>query len=169
MAPNQRGSGQWALRRDRGDRGSTDGALRPTARPGRDHQGPHQLPLVAPGSMTFRVPFSRIRYERKIVFRQFAAMRDIDLRCASSEDRRRLLEALRVLVELDKDGNARISGMFDTEIVELLPMVQHLRDEARHDKPYRRHFRYEVPPEHNGVITLDTTPIAGCSPSPTTS
>jgi len=111
----------------------------------------------------------KLKRERKIVFRQFAAMRDIDLRCASSEDRRRLLEALRVLVELDKDGNARISGMFDTDIVELLPMVQHLRDEARHDKPYRRHFRYEVPPEHKGVITLDTTPIAGCSPSPTTS
>jgi hypothetical protein len=111
----------------------------------------------------------KLKRERKIVFRQFAAMRDIDLRCASLEDRRRLLEALRVLVELDKDGNARISGMFDTDIVELLPMVQHLRDEARHDKPYRRHFRYEVPPEHKGVITLDTTPIAGCSPSPTTS
>ena len=47
-------SGQRALRRDRGDRGGPGGALRRTARPDRDHQGPHQLPLVAPGGMMFR-------------------------------------------------------------------------------------------------------------------
>jgi hypothetical protein len=109
----------------------------------------------------------KLQRERGIVFRQFSAMRDIDLRCALGEERRRVLEGLRVRVELDKDGSARISGMFDTDIVELLPMAQHLREAA--DKPYRRRFRHEIPPAHKGVITLDNTPIAGCSPSPTTS
>src|SRR5215207_4986709 len=54
MAFNQRGSGQRALRRDRGDRGGTYGALHATARPDRNHQGPHQLPLVASGGMTLK-------------------------------------------------------------------------------------------------------------------
>src|SRR5215204_2072980 len=54
MAVNQRGSGQWALRRDRGDRASTDGALHATTRADRDHQGPHQLPLVASGGMMLK-------------------------------------------------------------------------------------------------------------------
>src|SRR5215207_8014306 len=54
MAVNQRGSGQRAIRRDRGDRGGTDGALSRTARPDRNHQGPHQLPLVASGGMTLK-------------------------------------------------------------------------------------------------------------------
>ncbi|MCA1703446.1 MAG: septal ring lytic transglycosylase RlpA family protein, partial [Actinobacteria bacterium] len=38
------------------------GAVRRVARSGRGHQGPHQLPLVAPGGMMLRELFTRIRY-----------------------------------------------------------------------------------------------------------
>ena len=64
---------------------------------------------------------------------------------------------------MDKDGNARISGVFDVDIVELLPMARHLHEAT--DEPYHRHFRHEIPPAHKGVVTLDNTRIAGCSPS----
>src|SRR3954464_1176070 len=63
LAFDQRGRGQRALRRDRGDRGSAGRALSRTARPAGDHQGPHQLPLVASSGMMLRELFSRIRYK----------------------------------------------------------------------------------------------------------
>src|SRR3954453_8365577 len=63
VAFDQRGRGQRALRRDRGDRGSAGRALSRTARPAGDHQGPHQLPLVASSGMMLRELFSRIRYK----------------------------------------------------------------------------------------------------------
>jgi transposase len=43
-------------------RGGAGGALCRTARPDIDHQGPHQLPLVASGGIMLRELFSRIRY-----------------------------------------------------------------------------------------------------------
>ncbi len=101
----------------------------------------------------------KLQREREIVFGRFSAMRDIDLRCALPEERRRVLEGLRVRVQVDKDGNARISGVFDTDIIELLPMAQRLREAA--DEPYRRRFRHEIPPAHKGVVILDTTPRCG--------
>ena len=54
------------LRSDRGDRGGTDGALHRTARPGRDHQGSHHLPLVASGGMMSWELFSRIQYHPSV-------------------------------------------------------------------------------------------------------
>jgi hypothetical protein len=49
-------------------------------------------------------------------------------------------------------------------VTEVLPMAQ-----APADEPYTVHFKHEIPPPFKGVVTLDNTPIAGCSPSPTTS
>src|SRR5215204_1530936 len=77
MAVNQRGSGQWALRRDRGDRASTDGALHATTRADRDHQGPHQLPLVASGGMMLKnssAGFGMKPYSKDLRLRVLAAV-----------------------------------------------------------------------------------------------
>jgi hypothetical protein len=80
---------------------------------------------------------------------RFSAMRGMDLRWLSPEDRRRVLQALRTRVEVDKDGNVSISGVFEAYITDLLPMVN-----APADEPYTRKFRYEVPDPHPGVLTL---------------
>jgi hypothetical protein len=95
----------------------------------------------------------KLQSEREMVFRRFAAMRGIDLRCAGPEDRRRVLQALGVRAEVDKNGDVRISGVFDADITELLPMVH-----APADELYSRRFRYEIPPPFQGVVALTSTP-----------
>jgi hypothetical protein len=62
VAAQQRSRGQRALRGDRGGRANPGAALRAVARSSRNHQGAHQLPLVAPDGM-IRELFNRIRYE----------------------------------------------------------------------------------------------------------
>ncbi len=63
VALEQRSHSQPALRRDlRGGRGASR-ALPTTARSGRDHQEPDQLPLVASDGMTTKELFTRIPYE----------------------------------------------------------------------------------------------------------
>src|SRR5215210_4050158 len=63
VALEQRSHSQPALRRDlRGGR-SASRALRTTARSGRDHQEPDQLPLVASDGMTTKELFTRIPYQ----------------------------------------------------------------------------------------------------------
>src|SRR5215218_10389458 len=63
VAANQRGVGQRPLRGDRRGRANADEPMYGTARSKRADKGPHQLPLVAAGGMTFRELFSRIRYK----------------------------------------------------------------------------------------------------------
>jgi hypothetical protein len=58
--------------------------------------------------------------------------------------------------EIELHGNVRISGIFDADITELLPMTQ-----ADPSKPYIVHFRHEVPPRYQGVVTLDISRRAG--------
>jgi hypothetical protein len=87
--------------------------------------------------------------DREMMVGRFSAMRGMDLRNLSPENRRRVLQALRIRVEVDKNGNLRISGMFDAYITEWLPMAH-----APADEPYTRKFRYEIPDPHPGVLTL---------------
>jgi hypothetical protein len=100
-----------------------------------------------------------------MLFGRFSAMDGIDLRSLNPENHRLVLQALRLRVEVDKNADARISVVFDARhITEVLPMAQ-----APADGPYTVRFKREIPPPFKGVVTLDSTPIAGCSPSPTTS
>jgi hypothetical protein len=91
----------------------------------------------------------QLRRDRKMMLGRFSAMRGMDLRSLSPEDRRRVLQALRTRVEVDKDGNVSISGVFDGHITDQLPMAQ-----APANGPYTRKFRYEIPDPHPGVVTL---------------
>lgn len=77
----------------------------------------------------------RLQQDREMMFRRYSAMRNIDLRKIVPENRRRVLQALRMRVELDENGDARISGVFDVDITEVLPM-----DQAPADEPYVVHF-----------------------------
>src|SRR5215213_6161567 len=63
VAANQRGSSQRALRGDRGDRANVAAQMRGVARSSGVDRRPHQLPLVAPDGMRFRILFTRIPYE----------------------------------------------------------------------------------------------------------
>ena len=83
----------------------------------------------------------------------------MDLGMASMGDRRRLYQALRLRVSMDVDGTIRLSGVFSPDVY-LLGLLQ--------DPPDWLSPRARVP-TRAGVVTLDNTPIAGCSPSPTTS
>src|SRR5215211_3159127 len=70
VAANQRGVGQRPLRGDRRGRANADEPMYGTARSKRADKGPHQLPLVAAGGMTFRELFSRIRYQTLLDHRE---------------------------------------------------------------------------------------------------
>jgi hypothetical protein len=63
--------------------------------------------------------------------------------------------------EIELHGNVRISGIFDADITELLPMAQADPSQADPSKPYIVHFRHEVPPRYQGVVTLDISRRAG--------
>jgi hypothetical protein len=91
----------------------------------------------------------KLRRDREMMVGRFSAMRGMDLRILSPENRRRVLQALRIRVEVDKDGNVRISGMFDAYITEWLPMAH-----APADEPYTHRFFYEIPDPHPGGVTL---------------
>ncbi len=80
---------------------------------------------------------------------------------ASPRDRRRIYEALRLRVEVDKEGRVRLSGIFDPPLL-LSSMVKDPPVDP--SKPVPR-----VPEDADLVVTLDNTPIVECSPSPTTS
>jgi len=101
----------------------------------------------------------KLQRDREMVFRRFSAMRGMDLRHLNPENRRRVLQALRLRVEIDENGDARISGVFDADITELLPMVH-----APADEPYTVHFKHEIPPPFKGVVTLDNSPRGTLSP-----
>jgi hypothetical protein len=92
-----------------------------------------------------------------MLFGRFSAMDGIDLRSLNPENHRLVLQALRLRVEVDKNADARISGVFDADITEVLPMAQ-----APADGPYTVRFKREIPPPFKGVVTLDSTAIAGC-------
>jgi hypothetical protein len=94
----------------------------------------------------------QLQRDRELVFGRFAAMRGIDLRNLSPENRRLVLQALRICAEVDENGDVVLSGVFDADIVELLPMSRHPSGE-----PYAVRFKEEVPP-HKIVVTLDNTP-----------
>jgi hypothetical protein len=68
------------------------------------------------------------------------------------EDRRRALQALRIRAEVDEKGDVLLSGVFDADITELLPMNEHPEGE-----PYKVRFREEIPPPHKGVVALDSS------------
>ena len=107
----------------------------------------------------------KLQRDREMLLGRFSAMRGIDLRNLDPENRRRVLQALRLRVEVDATGDVGISGAFDADVTELLPMAQ---ASVAPDEPYTVRFEHEVPPPFQGVVTLDNTRTAGCSPSPTT-
>jgi site-specific DNA recombinase len=90
----------------------------------------------------------KIRRDREMMLGRFSAMRGMDLLNISPENRRQVLQALRIRAEVDKGGNVRISGVFDADITELLPMAH-----ASADEPYTYKFHREIPPPHPGVLT----------------
>lgn len=93
----------------------------------------------------------RLQRDRELVFGRFAAMRGMDLRNLSPENRRRVLQVLRICAEVDENGDVTISGVFDADIFEVLPMSQHPPGE-----PYRVSFKERVPRPHKGVVALDS-------------
>lgn len=95
---------------------------------------------------------ARLATEREEVFGRFRAMSEMDLRHASSELRRKVLQALRVTVEVDEEGNATIRGIFDADIGMLLPM-----DDAPAGAPYSVHFNKEIPEPHAGLVSIDSS------------
>ena len=107
----------------------------------------------------------KLKRDRKVLLGRFSAMRGVDLRTLEPEQRRRIMQALRLRVEVDKEGAVRISGMFDADITGLLPMAS---EAPSGDEPYRRSFSEEIPPPHKAIVTLDTTRTAACSRSQTT-
>ena len=107
----------------------------------------------------------KLQRDREMLLGRFSAMRGIDLRNLDPENRRRVLQALRLRVEVDATGDVGISGAFAADVTELLPMAQ---ASVAPDGPYTVRFEHEVPPPFQGVVTLDNTRTAGCSPSPTT-
>jgi hypothetical protein len=52
-------------------------------------------------------------------------------------------------VEVDKEGNVSIAGVFAGHITDQLPMGNTPADES-----YTRKFRYEMPDPHPGGVTL---------------
>jgi hypothetical protein len=105
---------------------------------------------------------SRLQRDREVLRRRFSTLYAMDLRNVCPEGRRRILQALRLRAEMDRKGDVRISGVLNTDISSVLPMDQRPVDESR-----VVHFRHEALPPYQGEVTLDTTPIAGCSPSRT--
>ena len=63
-----------------------------------------------------------LQRDRELLYRRFAAMRSIDLHTIDPEGRRRVLQALRLRVDVDEESNVRISGVFDADITDVLPM-----------------------------------------------
>ena len=86
---------------------------------------------------------------------RFTAMRGVDLRHLAPEDRRRVLQALRIRADVDESGDVLISGVFDAEITELLPGFAN--GHAESGEPYTVRFREEIPPPHDGVVALDSS------------
>jgi chromatin segregation and condensation protein Rec8/ScpA/Scc1 (kleisin family) len=75
-------------------------ALQKALREARDHQKTIQ----------------KLQRAGEVAFRQFAALRSMDLHHLDLEDRRRVYLALKLRGEVDKDGDVRISRLFDADI-----------------------------------------------------
>lgn len=107
-----------------------------------------------------RRALERLETERELAHRQFVAMAQIDLRNASPEHRRKVLQALQITATVDAEGNVRISGVLDGEeripgYTESLPMKN-----APANETYKVHVSGEIPEPHKGTVTLDTTRTA---------
>lgn len=97
----------------------------------------------------------RLRGEREVVYRRFAALRGFDLRTVDPEERRRVLLGLSIEARVDRHSNVRVTGAFDADITELLPMSEALR---KPPAPRRRSVRgLEIPSPHKGVVTVDNS------------
>ena len=96
-----------------------------------------------------RESIRKLQLKREMMLGRFAAMRDIDLHHLDPENRRRALRTLGARVEVDENGNAHITGVFDADITELLPMTQ-----APDDEPYGKWFKHRILPPFQGVVTL---------------
>ncbi len=99
-----------------------------------------------------RQQLEALQSEQEKAFGGFYAIRNALIHDRTPEERRRILQALRITVEVDVEGNARIKGIFDQDLTELLPVegVHSVRthDEPVPDKDYR---------DYKGVVTLDSS------------
>jgi site-specific DNA recombinase len=103
----------------------------------------------------------KLQRDRDMMLERFFTLRSMDLLILSPEERRRVLQALRIRAEVDRDGNVRISGVFDAYITDLLPMADASADERHRPKRHTLKFHYglphyEVPDPHPGVVTSYT-------------
>jgi hypothetical protein len=89
--------------------------------------------------------------DRKLLHDRFAHLRFADLFTLDPERRRRLMQALRLRVDVDEQDNVRISGVFDTDITEMLPTMNGIPFAERDT----RHLHYMSPPPLKGVVTVD--------------
>jgi site-specific DNA recombinase len=92
--------------------------------------------------------------DRKLLHDQFASLRFADLFTLDPERRRRLMQALRLRVDVDEQSNVRISGVFDADITEMLPSMNRIPFAERDT----RHLHYMNPPPFKGVVTVDSAP-----------
>lgn len=100
-----------------------------------------------------RESIERLRRELDMVWMRFEQIRCEELRHLVGEDRRSVYGGLRLRVEIDKQGNARITGVFDVDIVELVPVGD--------TGLYRSSRRDEPPKPYEGVVSLKNTRAAG--------
>jgi site-specific DNA recombinase len=92
----------------------------------------------------------RLRRELRMVFARFEQIRTEELRHLEGEERRRAYEALRLRVEVDEKGDARLFGVFGQNIADVLST----------DGPYRVDHEPEPVKQHKGVVSLDS--VARC-------
>jgi predicted nuclease with TOPRIM domain len=92
----------------------------------------------------------RLRRELRMVFARFEQIRTEELRHLEGEERRRAYEALRLRVEVDEKGDARLFGVFGQNIADVLPT----------EGAYRVDHQPEPVKQHKGVVSLDS--VARC-------
>jgi hypothetical protein len=87
-------------------------------------------------------------------FERFVLRRGLGLFFLGAEYRRQVFQALRLRVEVDKNGDVRISGVFDVDITEVL-----LRGSPTERRGAGRHsvVNYESSPPFRGNISVDNT------------
>ncbi len=110
-----------------------------------------------------REELERLRNEREALAGRFSAMRGMGLRHLPPQDRRAVYGALRITAHADEKGDVRITGIFDADITDLLPMSWALAKASARD--YHPSLNGQLPTLHKGVVSVGH-PCRGTSSRP---
>ena len=89
---------------------------------------------------------------------RFAVMRGMGLRHLAPQDRRAVYDALRVTAHADGKGDVRITGIFDADITEILPMSPALAKASARE--YDPSLNRQLPTLHRGVVSVGHSRLA---------